>query len=244
MEEGDILFFISALIAEIIGTMAGFGSSTIFLPLAMQFVDFKTAIILVAIFHLFGNLGRITFFRQGFDKRIILQFGVSSVLLSLLGAFLIGVLPQPVLKLILGFFLIVTSVSFLAKPSLKFPASTGTFIVGGSITGFITALVGTGGALRATILQGFNIEKVKYIATAATIALATDVTRIPVYISQGFLTEKYYLYIPILFGIALAGSFIGRRIVGRINQEFFRKMVLIAIVLVSIKFIVDGLLIQ
>lgn len=244
MEEGDILFFISALIAEIIGTMAGFGSSTIFLPLAMQFVDFKTAIILVAIFHLFGNLGRITFFRQGFDKRIILQFGVSSVLLSLLGAFLIGVLPQPVLKLILGFFLIVTSVSFLAKPRLKFPASTGAFIVGGSITGFITALVGTGGALRATILQGFNIEKVKYIATAATIALATDVTRIPVYISQGFLTEKYYLYIPILFGIALAGSFIGRRIVGRINQEFFRKMVLIAIVLVSIKFIVDGLLMQ
>lgn len=153
-------------------------------------------------------------------------------------------MPQPVLKLILGFFLIVTSVSFLAKPRLKFPASTGAFIVGGSITGFITALVGTGGALRATILQGFNIEKVKYIATAATIALATDVTRIPVYISQGFLTEKYYLYIPILFGIALAGSFIGRRIVGRINQEFFRKMVLIAIVLVSIKFIVDGLLMQ
>jgi uncharacterized membrane protein YfcA len=176
--------------------MAGLAHQQYFF-LAMQFVDFKTAIILVAIFHLFGNLGRITFFRQGFDKRIILQFGVSSVLLSLLGAFLIGVLPQPVLKLILGFFLIVTSVSFLAKPRLKFPASIGAFIIGGSITGFITALVGTGGALRATILQGFNIEKVKYIATAATIALATDITRIPVYIA-GFLTEKYYLYIPIL----------------------------------------------
>ena len=113
MEEGDILFFISALIAEIIGTMAGFGSSTIFLPLAMQFVDFKTAIILVAIFHLFGNLGRITFFRQGFDKRIILLFGVPSVLLSLLGAFPIEVLPQPFLKLILGIFLIVISVDLV-----------------------------------------------------------------------------------------------------------------------------------
>jgi hypothetical protein len=244
VEEWEILFFISALIAEIIGTMAGFGSSTIFLPLAMLFVDFKTAIILVAIFHLFGNLGRITFFRQGFDKRVILQFGVPSVLLSLLGAFLIGVFPQPVLKLILGVFLIVTSMSFLTKPGLKFPPNTSAFIVGGSITGFITALVGTGGALRATLLQGFNIEKIKYIATAATIALGTDVTRIPVYLSQGFLTEQYYLYIPILFGIALAGSFIGRRIVGRINQELFRKIVLIAIVLVSIKFIIDGLLVQ
>jgi uncharacterized protein len=239
-EEEIILFFISGLIAEIIGTMAGFGSSTIFLPLALLFVDFKTAIILVAIFHLFGNLSRIIFFREGFDRRVILQFGVPSVLLSLLGAFLIGVLPQPVLKLILGIFLIVTSVSFMAKPGLKFPANTRTFIAGGSATGFITALVGTGGALRATLLQGFNIEKVKYIATGATIALATDVTRIPVYISQGFLTQQYYLYLPILFVIALAGSFIGRKIVKKIDQEKFRKMVLVAIILVSIKFIIDG----
>src|ERR671913_313315 len=242
MEEETILFFISALIAEIIGTMAGFGSSTIFLPLALVFVvDFKTAIILVAIFHLFGNLSRIIFFRQGFDKRMILQFGVPSVLLSLLGAFLIGVLPQPILKLILGIFLITTSASFLIKPGLKIPANTSTFIAGGGATGFITALVGTGGALRATLLQGFNIEKVKYIATAATIALATDATRIPVYLSQGFLTEQYYLYLPILFGTALVGSFIGRKIVRRIDQEKFRKIVLVAIILVSIKFIIDGL---
>jgi uncharacterized protein len=242
--EEEILFFISSLIAEIIGTMAGFGSSTVFLPLALLFVDFKTAIILVAIFHLFGNLSRIIFFRQGFDKRIILQFGVPSVLLSLLGAFLIGVIPQPILKLILGIFLITTSTSFLIKPGLKLHANTGTFIAGGSVTGFITALVGTGGALRAALLQGLNIEKVKYIATAATVALVTDATRIPVYISQGFLTEQFYLYLPILFGTALAGSFIGRSIVKGINQEFFRKIVLIAIILVSIKFIVDGLLAQ
>lgn len=75
MEEEILLFFLSALMAELIGTMAGFGSSTIFLPLALFFVDFKTAIVLVAIFHLFGNIGRIIFFRQGFDRRIILQFG-------------------------------------------------------------------------------------------------------------------------------------------------------------------------
>ena len=243
MQEVEIiLFFISALIAEIIGTMAGFGSSTIFLPLALLFVDFKTAIILVAIFHLFGNLSRIIFFREGFDKRIILQFGVPSIFFSILGALLIGVLPQPILKLVLGIFLITTSVSFLIKPRLKIPANTSTFIAGGSVTGFITALVGTGGALRATLLQGFNIEKIKYIATAATIALATDATRIPVYISQGFLREQYFIYIPILFGIALAGSFVGRRIVKMIDQELFRKIVLVATIIVSIKFIIDGLL--
>jgi uncharacterized protein len=56
----DILFFIVAFISEVIGAIAGFGSSTIFFPLASFFVDFQTALILVAISHLFGNLGRIS----------------------------------------------------------------------------------------------------------------------------------------------------------------------------------------
>jgi uncharacterized membrane protein YfcA len=36
------------------------------------------------------------------------------------------------------------------------------------------------------------------------------------------------------------GSFIGRKIVGKINQTTFKKIVLASILLVSIKFIIDG----
>src|SRR5215216_8054329 len=90
----DILFFIVAFISEIIGAIAGFGSSTIFLPLSLFFVDFKTALILVAISHLFGNLGRINFFRHGLYKRIIITFGIPSILLSFVGASIVGWLPN------------------------------------------------------------------------------------------------------------------------------------------------------
>ena len=132
------------------------------------------------------------------------------------------------------------SASFLIRPQLKLSTNTGMVLAGGSISGFITGLVGTGGALRATFLTGFNLEKAKYIATAASIALGTDLTRIPVYISQGFLAEQYYYYIPILFVMAISGSFLGKKIVTRINQEKFKKIILIAIILVSIKFVLDG----
>ena len=86
------------------------------------------------------------------------------------------------------------SVLFLLKPSLKFATNTRTTITGGGISGFITGIVGTGGALRAIFLTGFNLEKTKYIATAAVIALATDSTRIPLYLYQGFLLPQYYYY--------------------------------------------------
>ena len=64
----EVLFFIFAFLSEIIGTMAGFGSSTIFLPLALLFFDFKTTLVLVALMHIFGNIGRISFFQHGLDK--------------------------------------------------------------------------------------------------------------------------------------------------------------------------------
>ncbi|MGI0038529.1 MAG: TSUP family transporter, partial [Nitrososphaera sp.] len=114
-------------------------------------------------------------------------------------------------------------------------------VLGGGISGFIVGLIGTGGALRAAFLTGLKLEKEKYIATAAVIALGTDATRIPSYLANGFLGEQYYYFIPILFGIALGGSFVGRKIVGRIDQAKFKKMVLIAVILASIKFIVDGI---
>ncbi|HLD75798.1 MAG TPA: TSUP family transporter [Candidatus Norongarragalinales archaeon] len=87
MEE---LFFAAAFLAEVAGTMAGFGSSTIFLPLALFFVDFKTALVLVALFHLFGNLGRIALFRHGLNGRLLLHFGLPSVILTLAGALLVA----------------------------------------------------------------------------------------------------------------------------------------------------------
>jgi uncharacterized protein len=236
----DILFFIVAFISEVIGAVAGFGSSTIFLPLALFFVDFETALILVAISHLFGNLGRINFFRHGIDKKIITTFGIPSILFSFLGASIVGILSQDILKVILGIFLIIISVSFLVRPSLKVPTNRNMVITGGGISGLITGLVGTGGALRATFLTGFNLEKTKYIATAAVIALGTDATRIPLYLTQGFLLQHYYYYIPILFVTSIGGSYVGKKIVGRIDQNIFKKIVLIAIILVSINFVIGG----
>src|ERR671918_558982 len=236
----DLVFFVVAFISEVIGAVAGFRSSTIFLPLALFFVDFETALILVAISHLFGNLGRVNFFRHGLDKKIIATFGIPSILFSFLGASIVGTLSQDILKIILGIFLIIISVLFLVKPSLKVPTNRNIVMAGGGISGLITGLVGTGGALRATFLTGFNLEKTKYIATAAVIALGTDATRIPLYLSQGFLLQHYYYYIPILAATAIGGSYIGKKIVGKIDQDKLRKIIFVAIIIVSINFIITG----
>src|SRR3989344_1837726 len=59
-----ILFFAAAFFSELIGTSIGFGSSTVFLPLALLFLDFPSALAITAIFHISGNIGRLTFFQK------------------------------------------------------------------------------------------------------------------------------------------------------------------------------------
>lgn len=110
-----ILFFLVAFISIVIGTVAGFGTSTIFLPVALLFVDFRTALILAAITHLSANVGATTFFRHGLDKRLILLFGVPSMIITIIGAYMVIYVPQNTLIIILGIFLFI----FLIKPDFK-----------------------------------------------------------------------------------------------------------------------------
>ncbi|HPX77583.1 MAG TPA: hypothetical protein PL055_02310 [Methanobacterium sp.] len=61
MYELIILFFLAAFLSIVVGTVAGFGTSTIFLPVALFFLDFQTALVLVAITHISGNIGAVGF---------------------------------------------------------------------------------------------------------------------------------------------------------------------------------------
>lgn len=237
----DISFFIAAFVSEIVGTIAGFGSSTVFLPLALLFFDFKTALVLVALMHIFGNIGRISFFQHGLSRRILLMFGIPSVVLTLIGALLVSYLPQDTLKGILGVFLVFYAGISFWKEDFRVTPSLRNSILGGGLSGFLAGLIGTGGALRGAFLTAFGLPKEKYIATAAAIALAVDITRIPVYFAEGFLGDQYFWYIPILFFIAIAGSFSGKQIVKRVPQKKFKKIVLIAILAVGLKFMYDWL---
>jgi uncharacterized membrane protein YfcA len=240
MNELIILFFIIAFLTIIIGTVAGFGTSTVFLPLALFFMDFKTALVLVAISHVSGNIGAVTFFRHGLDKRIILLFGVSGVILTIFGAYFVIYIPQDSLQIFLGIFLLIFSIYSLFKPDFKVKAGNKNTIIGGSISGFLQGLMGIGGPLRGAFLISYGLEKYKYIATLAVIAVVIDLTRIPIYLANNLLEPQYYYYIPPLIIIGILGSYTGKRIVNRIPQNKFKKMVLIAIAITSLLLIYNG----
>lgn len=110
MFEKYYLFYILAFVAEVIGTVSGFGSSILFVPIASLFFDFRIVLGITALFHVFSNISKIVLFRKGIDKNIALRLGIPAVIFVVIGAFLSKIIPVVELELIMSVLLIVLSV--------------------------------------------------------------------------------------------------------------------------------------
>jgi uncharacterized membrane protein YfcA len=100
------IFIILSILAEILGTVGGFGSSVYFVPIANFFLDFQSVLGITALFHLSSNVSKIALFRKGFDKSIVFTLGIPAVIFVSVGAWLSKFLDPTILTYLLGIFLI------------------------------------------------------------------------------------------------------------------------------------------
>lgn len=227
------MIFLAALISEIAGTIAWFGSSSIFLPIVNQFFDFKTALLLVAIYHIFWNLTRFFLFHKHFDKKIFFLFWVPSIIFTVLWASLSNQINSNILKIILWIVLsLYASYSLFWRPLVLKP-NRFVWIVGWGLSWFSAWLIWTWWVLRWAFMTLFWLSKESYIATIACVALLVDITRIPIYFWNWFLHSQYFYLIPILFLIAFIGSNIWKFLVQKIETTILRKLILSSIIFMS-----------
>jgi uncharacterized protein len=229
-----LLFFLLTLLAEVLGTLGGFGSSVFFVSLGQFFFDFQTILALTGMLHIFSNSAKLLLFRKTIDWKLTLWLGVTSIVLAILGAWLTSRVDFEYAKLVLGIFLIVFSVFFLAKPAITLAPTLTNSLVGGSIAGFLAGFIGTGGAIRGLVLASFNLEKNLFVGTSAAIDFGVDLSRTIIYMNHHFLDSTYYWYIPLLVGAAFLGSYIGKILLSKISQDGFKKIVLVLILLIGV----------
>jgi uncharacterized membrane protein YfcA len=237
------IFFLLAvtIIASFVGTMTGFGMSTIMLPALLLFYPVPQTLLFVGIIHWFGNIWKLLLFKKGFQWKLILSFGIPGIAATFLGASLVFNIPGMVLSRILGTFLICYVFYLFLKSSFRIKPSLFTGACGGALSGFFAGIFGIGGAVRSLFLTAFDLPKEVYIATAGAIALIIDTTRLTTYFVNGARLEQLLLWGLIVF---IPASFLGARtaktIVVKIPQQHFRKVVAVFLLLVGIKLLLLG----
>jgi uncharacterized membrane protein YfcA len=230
------LILVIVIIASGIGTITGFGISTVMIPVMLLFYPVPQSLFFVGIIHFFGNVWKLLLFRKGVQWKLILSFGVPGIVATYLGASLVFDIPTTVLSRILGCFLILYVVYLFAKGSFKVKPNLFFGACGGALSGFFAGVFGIGGAVRGLFLTAFDLPKAVYIATAGSIALFIDATRLTTYFKNGARLPTLLLYgLPLFIPASFLGAAIARRIVDRIPQEHFRKIIAIFLLLMGIK---------
>lgn len=231
--ERTLAFLALALLAEVAGTVGGFGSSVFFVPMASFFFDFQTVLGITAMFHLLSNLSKLGLFRGGIDRRLLLHLGLPSVVFAVLGGLATPYLPVEALKGALAVFLIVFAGALLWREDWQLKPGRTVAIVGGAISGGLAGLVGTGGAVRGLTLAAFNLPKDAFVATSAAIDMGIDVARALVYWRNGFIRLEDMVWLPALAIVAVLGTWLGRRVLRHVPQAAFRRIALGMVLLVG-----------
>ncbi|ETN95383.1 sulfite exporter TauE/SafE family protein [Zhouia amylolytica] len=234
MKNLEYFFLFLALIAEIVGTIGGFGSSVFFVPLANFYFDFQSVLALTALFHFSSNLSKIALFRRGLNKNLLIYIGIPSIILVIIGGVLTKLFKTNLLEIALGAFLVILSLVLLLKSEWVLKPNKINALLGGSVSGFVAGLLGTGGAIRGLTMAAFNLEKSSFIATSAFIDFFVDSSRTIVYYLNGYMKKELFIYIPFLFVIGFIGTYIGRYLLKFISQDNFKRVSLGLILLIGL----------
>ena len=226
----EILFVLTVL-AEILGVLAGFGSSIFFVPLAAWFVDVESVLGLTACFHLGSNGLKLFFFRKGVNWKFVRPILLSSVVFVALGAWLARATAPVGIELSIAAVAIGWSVYQWLMPNWRWPASQKSLLWGGGISGFLAGITGTGGMIRGLVLSSFGLSAELFIATNAVIDLFVDATRSVVYAANGFIHLHDLRLLPMLFIASWIGTWLGKMLLTRVSENRFRQIVLLVIFL-------------
>ena len=225
-------------VASFIGTIAGFGSSTIMLPVVILMFPLPEALLLVGIVHFFNDIWEVILFRGKPHWRTLIIFGGTGVVAGLLGADLAITVSQDILSRALGALLIALVVIFTVDKKLKIPHTDGMFAVGGSLSGFLAGIFGIGGPVRSLFLSGFKLTKKEYIFTIGAVSFLVDAARISAYMIGGArLPEGLFLGTILLIPISLFAAEIAKVVVDKIPQKAFQFILSLFLLIAGTKFL-------
>ncbi|MBC7753468.1 MAG: sulfite exporter TauE/SafE family protein [Moraxellaceae bacterium] len=226
-EHHETYFLILAFFSELIGTLSGVSSSTLFIPLGKLFESIQVTLALTALLHVMGNSVRTIMYWKNINWPLTLKFGIPSIIMSGLGAHYSDLFSAQVFSIALGLFLIgISSYFHFFKTKFIF-AGTWLPYLGGGLSGLLTGLIGSGGAVRSLALTAFDLNPLTFTATSTLIDFGGDIFRFFIYLQKGYLTSAHYFYFPFLLMIALGANWLARIWIKRIPKERFEKIVLI-----------------
>ena len=210
-----------ALLGSILGGVAGFGAGITLLPILVFVLGARTAIPVLTITMLFGNLARVWWSRHDVNVRVVATFLAGAVPAVTLGAMLFAGTSSAWLGRFIGIFLLAAlPLRRLLEASGLVPRLRHFPLIGAGV-GVLSSIVVTTGPVVTPFFLAYGLRRAAYIGTEGVCAMAMHLTRGAVFARYALLTWDAVALGCVLGGTMFAGSWVARRLVDRMSERVF-----------------------
>jgi len=235
------LLALVGLIAAGIAAVTGFGIGSLLTPTLAVKTGTKLAVAAISIPHLVGTALRFWILRRHVDRRVLLGFGIASAAGGLAGALAHAWVSSRALAIVFGVVVALAGLSELSGWMQRVRWGRRSAWGAGGLSGLLGGMVGNQGGIRTAALLGFDVPKEAFVATSTAIGLFVDAARMPVYFATEWrdIARIWPLVLTAVVAVTI-GTGLGTRVLGRLPQQNFRRVVAVLLVALGLYMAIAG----
>ncbi|MFW6264287.1 MAG: sulfite exporter TauE/SafE family protein [Cyanobacteriota bacterium] len=209
-----------------VSTLAGGGTPLILIPMISYFLGGAAVPPVVTIGMLMGNSQRVWLYWEAIDWQIMRWYLPGAIVGSVLGAFIFTQTQVEWLPLLLGLFLLLSTLSDrLGQDKPSFRVKAWYFLPGGFIFAFLSGLIGSAGPLLNPLYLNYGLVKEDMIATKSATGILVHVAKLIAYGIFGVLTLPMIGYGVMIGVAAFPGNWLGQIFLKTMSEQRFRQLV-------------------
>jgi uncharacterized protein len=212
------------LIAGTISGIVGFGSSIMLMPILVIQFGPKEAVPIMAVAALMANFSRILVWWREVDWRAFAAYSVTGIPAAMLGATTLLSLPSRFIDAALGLFFILMIPVRRMLTARQWKLSLFHLAAAGAGIGYLTGIVVSTGPINVPIFLAYGLVKGGFIATEAAGSLSVYLSKAFVFRHFGALPLSAILKGLTIGASLMAGSFLSKRFVLKMEPDVFRVL--------------------
>jgi uncharacterized membrane protein YfcA len=215
------------------------------LSVMLLFLEPLAVIPLHGVVQLVSNSSRTVIQRRYVDWRILSRYGLLLAPMGFAGLHLVRLLPPSGLGFLIGVFVLLATWAPRAlllgtRPEQTDPKRR--FLVLGGVTGLLTMVLGATGPLIAPFFLNIGLPRQGVIGTKAACQVLGHLVKVLIFGVAGFAYRDYLVPLALLSATAVAGTWIGSRLLERVNERWFRRLYMAVLTAIAARLVIgEGL---
>lgn len=237
LAQGEFLFLIAiSAFTSAMTAMMGVGGGAVMIAVMANIMPPIAVIPVHGTVQLGSNLGRLWAMQQHVRWSLVGWFALGCLFGSLLGGQIAVNIPMHWLKLIIGSFILYSC--WLPLRTRLAGGKSGVLL--GAVTAFVSMFVGVTATFVIAALRNTLTERRALVGTMAALMSVQHALKALVFGLFGFAFSDWLGLVALMIITGLAGTLVGKRVLDRMPNEHFSRVLKLVLTLLSLKLLWDG----